>query len=127
MVKVTFVGIDDYIAAQPTTVRPPLEKARRALAKALPGAEEAISYGIPTFKADGRSVIHFAGWKAHYSLYPVSEDLVSELRDKLCACTFSKGTIRFPYDEPVPMKWIGKIAKLRAAVAVTSTKTKLRR
>ena len=43
-------------------------------------AQETISYGIPTYKLDGRYVLYFAGWKQHYSVYPSTDRLVAALR-----------------------------------------------
>src|SRR5262249_3675705 len=71
------LAVDDYIRAQPPKQRRALERVRRAIRKALPGAEEAISYRIPTFKVNGRMVLYCAAWKAHYSLYPSSDRLVA--------------------------------------------------
>ena len=111
-------NIDEYIAAFPPAVQSVLERVRRTIRKALPGAEEAISYRIPTFKMDGRYVLYFAGWKEHYSLYPSTDRLVAALKDDLAPYELSnKGTIRFPLSEPVPVKVIANIAKFRAKEA----------
>jgi uncharacterized protein YdhG (YjbR/CyaY superfamily) len=59
-------------------------------------------------------VIYFAGWKKHYSLYPVNEELVAAFREELATYEIDKGTIRFPLSEPVPVKLIERIAKFRA-------------
>ena len=64
----TFKSVDDYIASQPKEVRGLLERVRAAIAKAVPGAEEQISYGIPAFKLYGRPVLYFGGWKQHNTL-----------------------------------------------------------
>jgi len=82
--------------------------------KAVPGAEEVISYQIPAYKLHGRAVVYFAGWKDHYSLYPSSGHLVAALKNELAPYEVSKGTIRFPLSEPVPVKLIERIAKFRA-------------
>jgi len=109
-------NIDEYIAGFPPDVRRVLTRVRTAIRRAVPRAEEAISYRIPTFKLDGRVVIYFAGWKEHYSLYPSNERLVAALRKELAPYEVNdKGTIRFPLHEPVPAKLIADIAKFRAA------------
>ena len=59
-------------------------------------------------------MIYFAGWKEHYSLYPASDRLVKAFKRDLAPYKISKGTIRFPLDEPVPLKLIADIAKFRA-------------
>jgi uncharacterized protein YdhG (YjbR/CyaY superfamily) len=59
-------------------------------------------------------LIYFAGWKKHYSLYPVSAQLIDALGEDLGAREVEKGTIRFALDEPVPVKLITRIVKYRA-------------
>jgi uncharacterized protein YdhG (YjbR/CyaY superfamily) len=107
-------SVDDYIAAQPEALQNILALVRNAIRRALPEAEEVISYKIPAYKLDGRAVLYFAGWKKHFSIYPAGQSLVAAFKDELASYTVSKGTIRFPLSEPVPVKLIGRIAKFRA-------------
>lgn len=88
---------------------------RSAIRKALPKAEEVISYKIPAYKLHGEVVVYFAGWKQHYSLYPAGDRLVAVFKDELMPYKVSKGTIRFPLGKPVPVKLIERIAKFLAA------------
>lgn len=117
MAKTDFKSVDEYIATQAPKAQAILQRVRRIIHKAVPGAEEAISYQIPTFKLHGTHVVYLAGWKEHYSLYPVSARLVATLGDDLSAYEQSKGTIRFPLSEPVPTHLISTIAKLLAKEA----------
>jgi len=114
MAKTHVQSVDDYIALQPEAVRGLLKRVRSTIRKAVPVAEESISYQIPTYKLPGGPLIYFAGWKKHYSLYPVSAQLIDALREDLGAREVEKGTIRFPLDEPVPVKLIARIVKYRA-------------
>jgi uncharacterized protein YdhG (YjbR/CyaY superfamily) len=108
-------NIDEYIAGFPPAVQGVLKRVRSTIRKALPAADEAISYRIPTYKLYGRYVLYFAGWKQHYSLYPSTDRLVAAFRDDLAPYEVNnKGTIRFPLSEPVPVKLIEGIAKFRA-------------
>lgn len=107
-------SVDAYLAAQPPAARAVLERVRAAIRKAVPTAEECISYQIPAYKLPGGTVIHFAGWKAHYALYPASALVVATFADELAGRDMSKGTIRFALDEKVPVGLIGRIVKLRA-------------
>ena len=111
MAKTDFKSVDEYIATHPLRVQALLQQVRRTLRKALPGAEEAISYQIPTYKLHARYVVYFAGWKQHYSLYPASARLVAELKDALAPYEVRKGTIRLPLSEPVPVRLITRVAK----------------
>jgi uncharacterized protein YdhG (YjbR/CyaY superfamily) len=117
MAKTDFTSVDEYIATRPDDVRAILQRVRRAILKALPGAEEAISYQIPAFKLHGATVIFLAGWKRHYSLYPADDRLVEAFRDELAPYEVDKGTIRFPLDRPVPVQLIERIARFRAKEA----------
>jgi uncharacterized protein YdhG (YjbR/CyaY superfamily) len=123
MAKLKFQSVDDYIAAQPEAVRAVLERVRSTIRKAMPKAEETLSYQMPAYKLDGRVVLYFAGWKQHYSLYPATGHVVAAFRDELAPYEISKGTIRFPLSEPVPVKLIGDIAKFRARETATRQKT----
>jgi uncharacterized protein YdhG (YjbR/CyaY superfamily) len=123
--KTDFKSVDEYIASQPEAVRSILERVRSAIRKAVPAAEEVISYKIPTYKLPGGPVLYFAGWKKHYSLYPVTERVVSAVKDELASYEINKATIRFPLSEPVPVKLIGRIAKFRAQEVAGRAKAKL--
>jgi uncharacterized protein YdhG (YjbR/CyaY superfamily) len=112
-----FTSVDDYIDAQPDHVRGVLNKVRSIIRKALPKAEEVISYQIPAYKLQGERVLFFAGWKQHYSLYPAGERLVAAFKGELAPYKITKATIRFPLSEPVPVKLIERIAKFRAKEA----------
>jgi uncharacterized protein YdhG (YjbR/CyaY superfamily) len=119
--------IDEYIAGFSPAVQGVLERVRRTIRKAIPKAEEAISYRIPTYKLNGRNVLYFAGWKEHYSLYPSTDRLVAALKDDLAPYEVNnKGTIRFPLSRPVPVKLIRDIAKFRAKEVAERSATKTR-
>jgi len=114
MAKTEPKSVTEYIAAQPDAAQRVLERVRSTIRKAVPGAEEVISYKMPTYKLQGRAMLYFAGWKQHYSLYPATERVLMAFKDDLASYTVRKGTIRFPLFEPVPVKLIGRIAKFRA-------------
>src|SRR5207302_8550273 len=86
--------------------------------------EELISYQIPVFKLTGVPMLDFAGWQHHSSLYPASDALVAAFKDELAPYERSKGTIRFPLSEPVPVSLIERIAKFRAEQLTTREKGK---
>ena len=117
MGNANFTSVDEYISTQPQTAQALLQLVRNTLRKALPGAEEVISYKIPAYRLHGEIVLYFAGWKQHYSLYPAGDRLVAAFKDQLASYEVSRGTIRFPLSEPVPVKLIERIAKFRAKEA----------
>ena len=113
MAKTDFKSVDEYIASQPDASQAVLTRVRSAIRKAVPGAEESIAYQIPAYKLHGEPVLYFAGWKQHYSLYPATGTLVEAFKKDLAQYEISKGTIRFPLSERVPVKLIERIAKFR--------------
>jgi uncharacterized protein YdhG (YjbR/CyaY superfamily) len=124
MAKADFKSVDEYIASQPEVVQDILGRVRSTIRKAVPEAEEVISYKIPTYKLHSGPVLYFAGWKQHYSLYPATERLVAAFKDELAPYEVNKGTIRFPLSQPVPVKLIGRIAKFRAKEVAEREKAK---
>ena len=70
MATTDFQSVDEYIATKPGDVQAILERVRSTIRKALPGAEEVIELQIPAYRMHGGTVLYFAGWKHHYSLYP---------------------------------------------------------
>jgi uncharacterized protein YdhG (YjbR/CyaY superfamily) len=125
MAKPDFKSVDEYIASQPEAVQGVLELVRSTIRRAVPDAEETISYKIPAYKLQGGTVLYFAGWKKHYSLYPVTGRIVAALKDDLVPYEVNnKGTVRFSLSQPVPVKLIERIAKLRAKEVAGSKKRK---
>jgi uncharacterized protein YdhG (YjbR/CyaY superfamily) len=124
MAKTDYKSVGEYIASQPEAVQRVLMRVRSAIRKALPGSDEVISYQIPAYKLNGSSVLYFAGWKQHYSLYPLSEGLVAAFGKELAPYELSKGTIRFPLSEPVPVRLIERIARFKAKEAAERVKAK---
>jgi len=101
--------VDSYIEAQELNVRPILNQIRDTLRKALPNAEERISWGMPTYW-DKHNIIHFAANKKHLGLYP-GEKAIEHFKDRLSEYKTSKGAIQLPYDKPLPLDLITDIAK----------------
>jgi uncharacterized protein YdhG (YjbR/CyaY superfamily) len=134
MAQTEFASVDDYIASQPESARSALQRVRAIIRKAVPGAEEGISYKMPAYRLPAGPVIYFAGWKQHYSLYPITEAVIASFRAQLAPFQVERGTVRLPYGERVPAKLIEGIAKRRAkeiasnaAAKTTPAKTKTSR
>ena len=106
--------VDEYIAFFPAELQPVLQEVRETILSALPGAEETISYDMPTFKLNGRMVIYFAGWKKHIALYPVNAALSENLSDEISKYKGSKDSIHFPLNKPMPLDLISRIVIARA-------------
>ena len=112
-------SVREYVASKPKESRASLEAVRRAILKALPNAQEGLAYQMPAYTLNGVGVLYFAGWKSHYSLYPASDALVEAFAKELAPYERSKGTLKFPLSEPVPVRLIERIAKFRARQLTT--------
>ena len=106
-------SVGEYVASKPKESRASLEAVRRAILKALPNAQEGLAYQMPAYTLNGVGVLYFAGWKSHYSLFPASDALVEAFAKELAPYERSKGTLKFPLSEPVPVRLIERIAKFR--------------
>jgi uncharacterized protein YdhG (YjbR/CyaY superfamily) len=110
--KKRFETIDEYVATFPRNVQDILEELRRIIRESAPKSEETISYGIPTFDLNGRHLVHFAAYKNHIGFYPTSSG-ISRFKKELSRYEMSRGTVRFPINEPIPFDLIRKIVKYR--------------
>jgi uncharacterized protein YdhG (YjbR/CyaY superfamily) len=124
MAKTDYKSVDQYFAAQPGPARAVLQRVRDIVKRAVPGAEELISYQIPAYRHGGGYFLYISGWKAHYSLYPATEALVAALKDDIAPHLANKNTIRFKLSDPVPARLIERIAKLRAKEVAEKAKAK---
>ena len=113
MARPDFRSIDEYIAAQPAAAQVALGRVRCAIRAAAWGAEEGISYKIPAYTLHGSVLLYFAGWKSHFSIYPAGDRLMTAFKGEMEPYRASKGTLRFPLSEPVPVKLIERIARFR--------------
>ena len=114
MAKKRFASVSEYIASKPPDARAALERVRKAIRKGVPKADEGLSYQIPTYTLNGVPVLYFAGWKAHYSLFPATDAVFAAFKRELAPYERSKGTLRLPLSEPVPASLIERIARFRA-------------
>jgi uncharacterized protein YdhG (YjbR/CyaY superfamily) len=113
--ETTAEDVDRYLAGVPEESRKTLEKLRKSIRAAAPKATEHISYGMPTFKMDGHFLVSYAAWKKHCSFYPVSAYSLEEVGEDPQAYDVSKGTLRFPPNEPLPATLVRKLVKARIA------------
>jgi len=106
-------SIDEYIAGFPEETKRILERLREMIRAAAPGAEEKINYQMPAFYLEG-NLVYFAAFKNHIGFYPTSSG-IEAFKHELSAYEFSKGTVRFPLDKPLPLKLVSRIVKFRVA------------
>jgi uncharacterized protein YdhG (YjbR/CyaY superfamily) len=103
-----FASVDEYIAAQPAAAQPMLRELRATIRAALPQAEELVSgYNLPTYKVGGKAVTYFGAAKKHCALYGVLRDGFEEELQPYG--DVSKGTVRFPLDQPLPADLVRRL------------------
>lgn len=112
--------IKDYIDKQPVVAKPHLEKIYQLIKSVIPEAEEKMSYQMPTFYLHG-NVVHFAAQKAHLGFYPAPSG-VHYVESKLTDFVHAKGSIQFPYDQPLPEALILEILTFRKAEQLNKKK-----
>src|SRR6476469_8856826 len=101
--------VDEYIAAQPLLVQTRLGELRAAVLAAMPEANQVISYGIPSLTARG-TMVSIGAAKRHCALYGAALDAYP---DELKAYSTSKGTVRFPLDQPIPQDLVRRLVEAR--------------
>ena len=114
-------AIESYICGFPPEVQAVLRKIRQVLRRAVPDAEEIISYRMPALRLNG-IVLYYAAFKNHVGIYPPIHGSAS-LDRALSRYAGEKGNLKLPLDEPLPYKLIERIAKLRAKQNLAKAKS----
>lgn len=105
--------VDEYLEAAPEPHQNTLRALRRTLREILPDAEEGLSYGVPAVKIGGKPVAGYAYSKHHCSYFPHSGAVLTELADELDGYDWSKGTLRFAVDEPLPDALVRRLVETK--------------
>jgi uncharacterized protein YdhG (YjbR/CyaY superfamily) len=108
-------SVPEYLSWQDAEQRAALDKLRAAIQAAAPDATEGISYSMPAFLLGGRGLVCYAAFKDHYSLFPMSTAVMTRHSEELGDRVTGKGTIRFEYDQRLPVTLVKKIVKTRLA------------
>ncbi len=109
--------IDDYLATLDEPKRATLTRLRETIVAMVPEAEQCISYGMPAFKLQGKTIAGFAAFKSHLSYLPHSGSVIRRLAAETEGYTSTKGSLHFPVDQPLPEKLVKKLLDTRIAEA----------
>ena len=115
-------NIDEYISGFPEEIQILLEQVRATIKQAVPEAEEAIKYAMPTFVLNG-NLVHFAAFKNHIGFYPVPSG-IEAFKKELSVYKGAKGSVQFPLNQPMPLELITKIVKFRVDENLRKAKAK---
>ena len=94
---------------------------RQTIRKAAPQATETISYSMPAFRLHG-ILVWFAAHTKHIGFYPGASG-IRAFAQELSAYKSAKGSVQFPFDEPLPLALIARIVKYRVAEQGAKRKT----
>ena len=104
--------VDQYISKFPEEVQQHLVAMRSLIKKVAPDAMEAMAYGMPGYKTNGKPLVYFAGYKNHIGLYATPSGH-AKFEKELSKYKQGKGSVQFPLDEPIPYELIQKIVEFR--------------
>ena len=122
--KVRIETVEQYIGSFLKEVQAILKLVRKTISKAVPDAEEVISYQIPAFNSNGW-IFYYSAYKEHYSLScPPPFTVFTAFKKELEPYKISKSTIQFPFDKPVPVELIAAMSKFRAEENLKKNKPK---
>jgi len=107
--------IDAILAAAPTDQRVALQNLRETIAAAAPEADEIISYTMPAFRYHGRALVSYSPFKAHCSLFPMTQALILANPDRVAGFATAKGTLHFTPEHPLPRELVEWIVRERMA------------
>lgn len=107
------VDVDDYLAGLDEPKRSTLQHVRQSIRQVIPDAEECISYGMPAFRYQGKTVAGFAAFKNHLSYLPHSGSVLPALADDLVGYEQTTGSLHFAVDEPLPSALVAKLVTTR--------------
>ena len=119
--KIEIKSVEEYISAFPENIQLLLNKIRITIKETAPEAVESISYGMPAFKANGKPLVYFAGFKNHIGFYatPTGHE---QFANELSNYKQGKGSVQFPLNNPIPFDLIKRIVEYRLKENLSKTK-----
>jgi uncharacterized protein YdhG (YjbR/CyaY superfamily) len=117
MAAVSAEQIDDYLRGVEEPKRSTLQALRHTILDVIPDAEQGISYGMPAFRVQGKTVAGFAAFNDHLSYLPHSGTVLGQLADDLAGYTMTKGSLHFPVDRPLPKAVVERLVAVRLSEA----------
>ena len=115
--------VESYIGSFSPALKSKMQKLRKVIKAAAPGAEELISYKMPAYKLGGRPLVYFAAYENHIGFYatPTGHEA---FKKELSIYKTGKGSVQFPNDQPFPYDLVTRIVKFRAGETEKQTAAK---
>ncbi len=117
--------MEEYISTFPNEIQDILKKLREIIRSAAPGAQETISYQMPTFAMPQpkarNNLVHFAAFKNHIGFYPTPSG-IEAFKTELSQYKFSKGSVQFPLSKSIPYDLVKKIVEFRVKETLSKKK-----
>jgi len=104
--------VEAYISQFPEDVQDKLRKIRKLIKAIAPAAEESIAYGMPAYKTNKKPLVYFAAFKNHIGFYATPSGH-REFMAALSRYKQGKGSVQFPFDQPIPYSLIERMVKFR--------------
>jgi uncharacterized protein YdhG (YjbR/CyaY superfamily) len=101
--------IDDYLNNLDEPKRSTLGHLRDMIVAIVPDAEQGISYGVPAFRLEGKTIAGFAAFKNHLSYLPHGGRVIGRLENDTEEYAKTKGALHFAVDEPLPETLVTKL------------------
>lgn len=115
-------SVDQYIAGYEPEIQDIMQQMRALIKESAPDAQEGISYGMPSYKLNGRQLVYFAANKKHLGYYPAGVSTVNFFQNEGFKVT--KGSVHFPYGKPLPEELIRESVKHRVIENLSKPKGK---
>ncbi len=107
--------VDEYIAEAPLDRLDALSLLRRLCQEELPGFDEAMRHGMPSYLRDDAIEVAFASQQASINLYILRQAALAANAERLTGLSVGKGAIRFRRPDQIDPMTVREL--LRATVA----------
>jgi uncharacterized protein YdhG (YjbR/CyaY superfamily) len=114
-VQSTATNVDAYLAEVPVERRDVLAAIRRLCLEHLPGYEEGMAYGMPSYSKDGVVEFGFASQKNYISIYGLKSDAVEAHRAEFVGARVGKCCVRYTNPRKVNIEAVERLLKATAA------------
>jgi uncharacterized protein YdhG (YjbR/CyaY superfamily) len=114
-VQSTATNVDAYLAEVPPERREVLATIRQLCLASLPGYEEGMEYGMPSYAKDGVVQFGFASQKNYISIYGLKSHALEAHRAEFVGASIGKSCIRYTNPKKINLAAVERLLKATAA------------